>query len=136
MKNKTMILMTMLLTLFSITSFAQNAKGNKGNRKTVDTRVAERVAKMNSICNLSADQSTQISNLIATNIVKRQEAKTKFGKGTPELEKAHKEIQKSHRGQMKTILTPEQISKLKEYHKSQKAKGAKPGAGDDDLDVD
>ena len=136
MKNKISILLTMLFTLISLSSFAQTSKPGKGPKKVADPMAAEKVAKIDSICGLSADQKVKITNLMKDVGAKKQSARKKYSKGSTELVNAQKEIHKNRWAQMKTILTPEQIAKLKEYNKTQKAKGVTPSDADEDLDIE
>ena len=108
---------------------------------TVEQRAQKNVDDLNATVALSEDQKTKVKDLATSRITKADAIRTKY-KGQPENKEAsHKEIEavrKEYRQNVKAILTPEQLEKIKAKHKETKeAKGTEkaPNASDDLIDT-
>lgn len=101
-------------------------------KKTPEERAKKHVDDLNSEVSLTEDQKPKIHNLALDKIKKIDGIKSKY-RGQPEnKEVAKQEIEaarKNFRENVKAVLTPEQLEKLKAKHKEKKAAG-KPNALD------
>lgn len=90
-----------------------------------EQRAEKIVKKMDEIAQLSADQKTKVYDL-ALNKAKLIDAVFEKYKGQPDKKEQAKQeihqIRKEFREEVKKILTPEQIEKLKQHHQANKAK--------------
>jgi MFS superfamily sulfate permease-like transporter len=100
------------ILLFSIASFA-----NKGTQLTVDQRATLRMQKINSVCTLTPQQQVQVKQLyvISLNNQKSYEALKANKKGLDKASRkaASKTRKQQNRVDLKTVLTPTQLSKWK-----------------------
>ena len=67
-------------------------------------------------------------------MAKRQEAKKKYTAGNEDFKNAMKEIRTNRMTELKKILTPDQLAKLKAAHKANA--GGKGGMQEDDTNVE
>jgi len=92
-------------------------------RKSPEERAQISVDELDKIVSLSSDQKTKVYNLALNRAKSVDEVIMKY-KGQPDKrEQAKQEIQqirKNYRQEVKKILTPEQIEKLKQHHKAKK----------------
>ena len=127
---------TFLLAVFCLTvTNAQEVakKGTKGTPKaTVEQRAQKSVDKLNPIVGLTDDQKTKIYDFALARAKKTDEIRAMYKGQADKKEQMKMEIKenrKTYRTNTKSVLTPEQLEKLKAYHKANKAtkkKGAKP----------
>lgn len=102
--------------------------GQKGGheKKTPEERAKKHVDELNSEVTLTEEQKPKINDFALDKVKKIDEIKAKY-KGQPEnKEIAKKEIEavrKNFRENVKAVLTPEQVEKLKAKHKAMKAEG-------------
>ncbi|MFN8842129.1 MAG: hypothetical protein ACK5WV_00930 [Chryseotalea sp.] len=105
----------------------------KGKEKqTIEQRAQKSVEELNTEVTLTEDQKAKVLALATTRAtnVDAVRAKYKGQKENKEVAKTEIEaIRKEYRQNIKAILTPEQLEKLKAKHKEKKAAG-KPNALD------
>ena len=105
----------------------QNQSEDKGGGKheTPEQRAQQSVDRLDKVVMLTAEQKTQVYNLALTRAKNVDAIREKY-KGQPEQkEQAKSEMQAAHkeyRQAAKKLLTPDQMNKLKEYHKANKEK--------------
>lgn len=135
---KKIILLAVCLFVVSTITKAQEApkkpktESNGGHekggheKKTPEERAKKHVDELNIEVTLTEEQKPKINDLALEKVKKIDEIKAKY-KGQPEnKEVAKKEIEavrKNFRESVKTVLTSEQIEKLKAKHKAMKAEG-------------
>ncbi len=115
---------------------ATKAETNKEVKQklTVEQRAQKSVDELNSEVTLTDEQKTKILALATTRAtnIDAIRAKYKGQKENKEVAKTEIEaVRKEYRQNVKAVLTPEQIEKLKAKHKEKKAAG-KPNALDQD----
>jgi protein CpxP len=115
---------------------ATKAETNKEVKQklTVEQRAQKSVDELNSEITLTDEQKTKILALATTRAtnIDAIRAKYKGQKENKEVAKTEIEaVRKEYRQNVKAVLTPEQIEKLKAKHKEKKAAG-KPNALDQD----
>ncbi|MCX7729288.1 MAG: hypothetical protein N2203_07450 [Bacteroidia bacterium] len=114
------------LTAQNVSTSQPNYPHQKKQHLTPEQRAQRSVNELDAIVGLSSDQKTKVYTL-ALNRVQSVDAIRKKYKGQPnnqEQEKAEiKEIRKKYRHEVKAILTPAQIEKLKQHHLSKNPKG-------------
>lgn len=115
---------------------ATKAETNKEVKQklTVEQRAQKSVDELNSEVTLTDEQKTKIFALATTRAtnIDAIRAKYKGQKENKEVAKTEIEaVRKEYRQNVKAVLTPEQIEKLKAKHKEKKAAG-KPNALDQD----
>ncbi len=115
---------------------ATKAETNKEVKQklTVEQRAQKSVDELNSEVTLTDEQKTKILALATTRAtnIDAIRAKYKGQKENKEVAKTEIEaVRKEYRQNVKAVLTPEQIEKLKAKHKEKKAAG-KPNALDED----
>ncbi len=115
---------------------ATKAETNKEVKQklTVEQRAQKSVDELNSEITLTDEQKTKILALATTRAtnIDAIRAKYKGQKENKEVAKTEIEaVRKEYRKNVKAVLTPEQIEKLKAKHKEKKAAG-KPNALDQD----
>ena len=115
---------------------ATKAEANKEVKQklTVEQRAQKSVDELNSEVTLTDEQKTKILALATTRAtnIDAIRAKYKGQKENKEVAKTEIEaVRKEYRQNVKAVLTPEQIEKLKAKHKEKKAAG-KPNALDQD----
>ena len=115
---------------------ATKAETNKEAKQklTVEQRAQKSVDELNSEVTLTDEQKTKILALATTRAtnIDAIRAKYKGQKENKEVAKTEIEaVRKEYRQNVKAVLTPEQIEKLKAKHKEKKAAG-KPNALDQD----
>ena len=113
---------------------ATKAETNKEAKQklTVEQRAQKSVDELNSEVTLTDEQKTKILALATTRAtnIDAIRAKYKGQKENKEVAKTEIEaVRKEYRQNVKAVLTPEQIEKLKAKHKEKKAAG-KPNALD------
>jgi Spy/CpxP family protein refolding chaperone len=133
--------------LFAVSSFinaqespkkpgAEKAEANKEVKQklTVEQRAQKSVDELNTEVTLTEEQKTKVLALATTRTTNIDAIRTKY-KGQKENKEVAKteieNVRKEYRKNVKAILTPEQIEKLKAKHKEKKAAG-KPNALDQD----
>jgi Spy/CpxP family protein refolding chaperone len=85
-------------------------------------------AKMTSVCNLNADQQTQVKQVVLER-AQKHEANREQNKGNKEaIKTANKEASKTAHEKIKTILTAEQMQKWHQYVKANRANKKGKGA--------
>ncbi|GIV26349.1 MAG: hypothetical protein KatS3mg027_0163 [Bacteroidia bacterium] len=86
-----------------------------------EERAQKSVDELDKIVGLTADQKTKVYNL-ALNRAKSVDAVFEKYKGQPDKKEQAKmeihQIRKNYRMEVKNILTPEQIEKIKQHHKA------------------
>ena len=112
-----------LFVLISSTAFAA------GNKLTVEQKATIRMQKINSVCNLTAQQQEQVKQLFVTAITNRRASHEQKGdkalksngtSGKKDLQANRKLNQQNLKSGLNAILTTDQAAKWKAYKQSQK----------------
>lgn len=132
------VILLVLVAITTTLSFAQNNKGTKTESKlTVEQRAQKNVDKINQIVGLTPEQQSKAHTMSLERITKMRDAKTKFKGSENEVarKQAFQSIRAEFKQQLKRLLTPEQLAKLKAHQKAQKEKTqkGKPQMDDDAL---
>lgn len=105
------------------------AQAPRKQHLTAEQRAQKSVDELDAIVGLSPDQKNKVYSL-ALNRAQSVDAirqKYKGQQANKEQEKAEiKEIRKKYRQEIKSILTPQQLEKLKQHHQSKNPKGNPP----------
>jgi len=128
--KKIIFLAACLLTLSTVVTAqtAQNKKVERAQKQklTPEQRAQKHVDRLNTEVSLSEDQKPKVYDLALATVKKVDEIKAKYN-GQPEnKDAAQKEIQpvkKEFQQNVKAILTPEQLEKLKVKQQEMKASG-------------
>lgn len=132
---KKVILLASALVVFSLTINAQEpntpnqgpakAQHKPAKKRTPEERAGKQVEQLNNVAGLSEEQKTKVSTLALAKVQKMDAIREKY-KGQPEnKEKAKAEmdaVRKEYRQSVKTLLTPEQVEKLKKKGHEMKGK--------------
>ena len=122
-----MMLVAMTTTLMHAQDNTAAPVKNREAKMTPEQNAQKAVDKLNAIVGLSADQQQKVRTLALERIAKAKEVKAKY-KGSENKEAAKPELnalRKDFRQQIKAMLTPEQMAKLKAHHKANRPnKGA------------
>jgi len=125
--------------LFTNATNAQNApnvaqsdkpmRQNKKAKLTPEERAQKSVDQLDKIVGLNPDQKNKIYNL-ALERSKSVDAVLQKYKGQPDKKEIAKQeihqIRQKYRQDVKNILTPEQLEKLKQHHKAKHSSDGKP----------
>lgn len=102
---------------------------NKKEKLTPEERAQKSVDQLDKIVGLNPDQKNKIYN-IALDRSKSIDAVFQKYKGQPDKKEIAKEeihqIRQKYRKEVKNILTPEQLEKLKQHHKAKQSSVNKP----------
>lgn len=94
-------------------------------KKTPEERAQFEVTRINDVAGLSEDQKTKIKSQALTKFTKLEAIRVKY-KGQNDKREAEKQemdaVRKEYRQSIKTILTPEQLEKVKQKGKEIKQK--------------
>ena len=135
---KKVILLAACTFTLSVTICAQEAPANterapsksKQQRLTPEQQAQKNVDKLNAELTLTPDQKLKIHDLAVNRANKANEIRVKYKGQTEKEETAQKEldaIRKEYHEAVKSLLTAEQLEKVKAHNKEKKAaKGAKP----------
>lgn len=102
--------------------FAQ-AEGINKQKKTPEERAKMMTDKLNDIVQLSTDQYSTIYDLLLNNIQQNVSDRKTYTGSKEDLKFMIKERNKATRQKIRTLLTDDQIAKLKEYRKQHKPQG-------------
>jgi hypothetical protein len=102
-------------SLFVAAIFAVNAQDKTANR------AAKIVDQINQVCALSQDQSSKLQPIAENYLKTRQANKLQYANDPEGRKNANKIANENYKMQLKGILSPEQIEKLKAYNAQQKA---------------
>jgi len=119
-----------LMMLVAFTSTMMHAQDNaaapvktKEAKITAEQRAQKVVDKLNAIVGLSADQQQKVRTLALNRVAKMKAVRAKY-KGSEDKEAAKQEmkpLRQEFKQQIKALLTPEQMAKLKAHHKANRA---------------
>ncbi len=90
------------------------------------------VNQLNQICGLTPDQAAQLQPLAENYLKERKANKLQYANDPGGRKSADKIANENYKNQLKNILTPEQMAKIKEYHAQHKADGNSGEAGRQD----
>lgn len=133
---KKVIVLAACLFMVSVVSNAQEVQkelpaGKEFHQKvkqklTPEQRAQKNVEHLNAEVTLTEEQKTKVHGFALTRITKIDEIRAKY-KGQPENKETAKTeigvVRKEYRQNVKSILTPEQLTQLKAKHKEMKAAG-------------
>lgn len=118
---------TMAQTTPNVAEKPKNTAVHKKPKLSPEERAQKAVSKLDEIVQLTAEQKIKIYDM-ALSRAKSVDAVMEKYKGQPDKkEQAKQEIQqirKQFREEVKNVLTPEQVEKLKAYHKAHSPKNA------------
>ena len=129
---KKILLTLVIASAFTLVGTAQNpsqikpapmGKGGARQHETPEQRAQQSVDKLDKIVTLTADQKTQIYNLALNRAKTVDGIREKYKGQTDKKDQEKQEIQAAHKGyrqSAKKLLTPDQMNKLKEFHKANK----------------
>jgi Spy/CpxP family protein refolding chaperone len=126
LKNKKMkkVILMMLVAFSSTMMQAQDNTAatvkSREAKMTPEQNAQKAVDKLNAIVGLSADQQQKIRTLALDRIAKAKAVRAKY-KGSEDKEAAKQEmktLRQEFKQQVKALLTPEQMAKLKAHHKA------------------
>jgi protein CpxP len=128
--KKLMVLLSIALLVVSVSnaqSTSQKAKTEKPAKQeklTPEQRAQRNVEELDKVVSLTADQKTKVSSLALDKVKKAEAIRSKY-KGQKENKEAMKSeiesVRKEFRQNVKSLLTPEQLEKLKAKNKELKA---------------
>jgi Spy/CpxP family protein refolding chaperone len=127
---KKLILLTVCVLTISTTLSAQASSEKSMNqtstreKMTVEQRAQKNVDELNTAATLSDDQKLKIKDFAVARITKVDAIKAKYKGQTEHNETMNKEIsavRKQYRENVKTVLTPEQLEKVKAKNKASKS---------------
>jgi hypothetical protein len=134
MKKVILVLFTTAIAFVS----SSNAQEKKATSKTPEQRTEKIVSKLNEVLALNEDQKGKVKDVILKREQQRAELHKKFEKDKEGLKEANQKNMKAAEEELRKILSPEQIEKLKKHreemkqkHKDKKGASASP---DDDQD--
>lgn len=115
-----------IVTLFAIMLICLTSFANKGNKLTADQRATIRMQKINSVCNLTTQQQTDLKQSFVTKFTMQQAQK-----GKDENKSLRSEKNKSKRNalqsngkaigsSMNKILSADQLAKWQDYKSKKK----------------
>jgi hypothetical protein len=85
-----------------------------------ENKAANLVNQLNQICGLTQDQAAKLQPVAENYLKTRKANKIQYATDPAGRKSANKIAAENYKAQLKTILTPEQIAKIKEYHTQQK----------------
>lgn len=94
----------------------EKAKHHPEKKRTPEERASKEVEHLNNVAGLSEDQKTKVKDLALAKVQKMDAIREKY-KGQENKEDAKKEmkvVRKDYRQSIKSILTPEQLEKVKQ----------------------
>lgn len=122
-----MMLVAMTTTLMHAQDNTAAPVKNREAKMTPEQNAQKAVDKLNAIVGLSADQQQLVRRLAFDRIAKMKTVRAKY-KGSENKEAAKQEmktLRQEFKQQVKALLTPEQMAKLKAHHKANRPnKGA------------
>jgi hypothetical protein len=122
--------MKKLILVFSIVLIGIACSNPQKQEEKMKTKLVD---KINSVCQLTPDETNKIGP-IAENFIKlRKASKDKYGNDEIAFKKANQLNRSQFMDTLKTILTPEQLEKLKAAFQQQRAKqdgGQQDGGGE------
>lgn len=125
---KRIILLMLVVMGFTATQATATPVKRKKDKLTAEQRAEKITARLDSIVSLTNGQRKDVYQLALTKVRKTDEIKTKY-KGNKEAEdqkKAEvKAVKKEFRGELKKILTKDQLATLKAYRQEHKKTGDK-----------
>ncbi len=92
------------------------------------------VNKMTVVCGLSSDQVAKVQPIVEDYVKGREANKQQYASDPEGLKTANRTLNKNYKAQLKTVLSPEQIEKLKAYKAQHK--GDKKGAQEEEQESD
>ena len=98
-----------------------NPDAEHREKLTPEQHAQKSVARLNEKVGLTEDQKTKVTTLAIDKAKKTDEIRTKYSGQADKRPVAKSEmdaVRKEYRKQVKALLTPEQIEKLKAHHKS------------------
>jgi len=104
---------------------------NSGKEKKEENRAAKIIAKMTTVCQLTPDQASKVQPILETFIKTKVDNKDKYASDQEALRKADSVNRRHYMDTLKTILSPDQIEKLKTL-KMQKPNQQKGGEQDNE----
>lgn len=116
------------LLVVGITAFAQkkNEKRPNGDKFTKEQKIDLQVKKMTTDLDLNENQSSQIKDLVAKEVEKREAKRAKMKEDKTQDRAAMKAEMETNQAamssEMKKILTPEQFSKWEKMREERKEK--------------
>ncbi len=129
-KGILMMLAAFTCTLMQAQDNAAAPIKSKEVKMTPEQRAQKAVDKLNTIVSLSADQQQKTYALALDRVAKMKALKAKYkdNQDSDVAKQERKTLRKEFKQQVKAILTPEQITKLKAHHKANHPKkgGNKP----------
>lgn len=117
----------LILTLGIILAglFTVNAQDNAtGKLSQTDKAISE----YTSVAQATPDQITKIRPMLDSYFATRKENKTKYANDADGMKAANKANRENLEAQLKTVLSAEQIQKVKDYQKEQKEKRKEAGS--------
>jgi hypothetical protein len=108
---------------FVAKSYSQNTSSQEQPKKTIEQRTAHLMDDMTKIATLTSDEVTKITPFV-TEFQKQKDADQEAYKGNKEkLATARKTREDKLSAQVKSIVTPEQFTKLDDYWKNKQNNG-------------
>jgi Spy/CpxP family protein refolding chaperone len=125
--KKVILLAACLFTISTAVNAQEGARKSKTEnheKMTPEQRAQKNVDNLNSIATLSDDQKAKVKDFAMTKITKSDAIRLKY-KGQPENKDAENNeltaVKKEYRKNISSILTPEQLEKVKAKNKETKA---------------
>jgi len=106
------------LAVLVMTTISINAQESKEPRKSPEERTEKIVTKMKTDLALSDDQVTKLKPII----LKREQKRDALRSTMSDAKDRHKEMAKETEDDLKNILSPEQMEKLKQQRKEMREK--------------
>lgn len=135
MKNKIGVCIIVLLVFLAGKSFAQNGWID-GKAKSPEVRIEKKVTKLTMELGLSENQAQELTVILTSSQVQLMEINEKYSE-LESVKKEMKEVTQYKKGQMKSILSKEQLELMKERSKSKsnQKKGNGPGESFHDITI-
>jgi protein CpxP len=116
-KYKKQTMKKIILISFAIAIVTANisAQEKKGPHKTPEQRAERRTVKLNQELALNEEQKVKVKEVVLKQELQRDESIKQFAGNREVLKEANKKNRKESEDELKSILTPEQIDKLKQH---------------------
>ncbi len=88
----------------------------------IDNKAANLVSQLNQICGLTPDQAAKLQPVAENYLKTRKANKIQYATDPEGRKSANKIATENYKAQLQSILTPDQIAKIKEYHTQQRTK--------------
>lgn len=133
MKNKIGVCIIVLLVFLAGKSFAQNGWID-GKAKSPEVRIEKKVTKLTMELGLSENQAQELTVILTSSQVQLMEINEKYSE-LESVKKEMKEVTQYKKGQMKSILSKEQLELMKERSKSKSNQKKGNGSGESFHDI-